>query len=258
MIVKDFNLQHTIECGQFFRYKKENDFYYIQTKDKIIKIKQKNNQLISNESDEFLINFFNLNQNYQEILTILNKHNDIRELTKQFYGLRIINQDPWECMISYISSSARSIPLIKQSIDLMSKQFGEEIIFDKFTFYTFPKINSLNDLDKLKQCKLGFRVDYIIRVNSLVNNEYFKNLKELDYEKAKQELMKLPGIGPKVADCICLFSLKKFEAFPIDTWIKKYLKQTNLDYKQFYPYQGYAQEFIYYLMIASKFLYATV
>src|SRR3989344_4093921 len=159
MIVKDFNLQHTIECGQFFRYKKENDFYYIQTKD------------------------------------------------------RIINQDPWECMISYISSSARSIPLIKQSIDLMSKQFGEEIIFDKSTFYTFPKINSLNDLDKLKQCTLGFRVDYIIRVNSLVNNEYFKNLKELDYEKAKQELMKLPGIGPKVADCICLFSLKKFEAF---------------------------------------------
>src|SRR3989344_5658781 len=167
MIVKDFNLKHTIECGQFFRYKKENDFYYIQTKDKIIKIKQKNNQLISNESEEFLINFFNLNQDYQEILIILNKYKDIKQLTKQFHGLRIINQDPWECMISYISSSARSIPLIKQSIDLMSKQF---------------------------------------------------------------------------------------EAFPIDTWIKKYLKQTNLDYQQFYPYQGYAQEFIYYSMIRSKFV----
>src|SRR3989338_6735951 len=109
MIVKDFNRQHTIECGQFFRYKKENDFYYIQTKDKIIKIKQKNNQLISNESDEFLINFFNLNQNYQEILTILNKHNDIRELSKIISSPNCLLIKSIDCFIKGIDLAEEEI-----------------------------------------------------------------------------------------------------------------------------------------------------
>lgn len=251
MLVKDFNLKYTLECGQFFRYKKLDNHYYVQTKNKVIKIQQNDNQLISNESNEFLTEFFNLNQNYNNIIKTLIKHKDLVQPVNQFYGLRIINQDPWECMISYISSSARSIPLIKQSIELMSQNFGEKIIFDNKTFYTFPKLGSLNNLELLKQCKLGFRADYIYKVNSLVTEEFLNNLKELSYKEAKAELMKLPGIGPKVADCICLFSLKKFEAFPIDTWINKYLKQTNLDYQQFHPYQGYAQEFIYYAQISA-------
>lgn len=262
---KDFNLQHTLECGQFFRYKKLNNFYYVQSRNLLFKIQQKDNKLfykfaknnLKNEKD-FLIDFFNLNQNLEQIQKEIAKDKHIKKAIAQYNGLRLINQDPWECAISYICSSAANIPKIQLNINLLSKTFGKPIELDNFKSYTFPEPGTINNLNKIKNCKVGFRAKFILEANQ--NLKQIHNLKQINYEKAKKELIKNLGIGEKVADCICLFSLNKQEAFPVDTWVTKvmnllYLKEEKNKTKiaefarnYFGDYAGYAQEYLFYAM----------
>lgn len=263
--VKDFNLQHTLECGQFFRYKKIDNFYYVQSRNLLFKIKQDNNLLsykfaknnLENEQ-EFIKHFFNLNQNLKEIQKQIEKDKHIKSAIKKFQGLRLINQDPWECAISYICSSAANIPKIQLNINLLSKTFGKPIQLDNFKSHTFPEPGTINNLEKIQSCKVGFRTKFILEANQ--NLKQIHSLKQANYKEAKQQLMKNLGIGEKVADCICLFSLNKSEAFPVDTWVTKvmnllYLKDEKNKSKisefarnYFGDYAGYAQEYLFYAM----------
>jgi len=137
----------------------------------------------------------------------------------------LIRQDPWECLISYICATYKSIPAIEDMVNNLSKQFGSEIILDNCRFYAFPGPDSLASatVSELVRCKLGFRARNVREAAKQVENGSinFDELESMRYETAKRELLKLPGVGDKVADCVLLFSLDKLEAFPVDVWMKR-------------------------------------
>lgn len=259
--VKDFNLQYTIESGQIFRWIYRDGWYYIGVKDKLFKIKQNKNKLIydgKNIDKEFLASFFRLDDPYEEIITEINKDVFINEAISKYHGLRIMRQDPWECLVSFVCSSVSNIPKIKKNLFLISSISGEEMKIDEYTNYSFPSAKSLVNLAKLKSTKIGFRANYLYQLSKIIERDYFQKLREKSYTEAKTDLTKLPGVGEKIADCVLLFSLEHLNAFPVDTWIKRVMEETYfgsrkstnrkiLEFAQSYfgRYSGYAQQFLY-------------
>lgn len=270
ILVKDFNLKHTLECGQFFRFKKINDWYFVNSRDKLFKLKQDKNKIYYKfaecngdfDKKEFLISFFRLDEDYEDIARNISKDKHVKKAVSMFKGLRLIKQDPWECAISYICSSAANIPKIQMNIELLSRAFGKKIVLDGFESYTFPEPGSMNNIRKIKKCRVGFRAEFIFEANKKLTK--IDNLKNMDYETARKELMKIKGIGEKVADCVCLFSLGKNEAFPVDTWVNKimnklYLKNeknrkriSSFAREYFGKNAGYAQEYLFYAIREGK------
>ena len=235
-----FNLTHTLDCGQLFRWEKLGDWWYGVVSDRIVKIKQTNEELIfqffpETKNHGFIENYLRLDDNLINIFSQINKDEYIRRAIDLFCGLRISRQEPWECLISYICATFKGIPAIKKMIYNLSRCFGEKLTFDGHDFYTFPKPNQLaqTSLKNLKNCGLGFRAERVLETARLVDNGKLdlKLLKKLEYHDVKRELLLLPGVGQKVADCVLLFSLEKLEAFPIDVWIKR--ATTNMYSKYF-------------------------
>ena len=257
ILTQNFNLQHTLESGQMFRFHKNESTYLLQHQDKIFEIKQKKNKLyVANEKRKFIKHFFRLDEDHDRIINNINKDQIINKAINKYAGIRIIRQDPWECLIAFICSSASNIPKIKKNLELLSKSFGNHIEYNKQQFFAFPKINTLNNIQKIKAAATGYRASYIFKTNKLVSQKFFNALKKLKFQKAKQQLIQFPGIGEKIADCICLFSLNYLQAFPIDTWMKRGLQQNyfpaaNLKemassaQTYFGPYAGYAQQYLY-------------
>ena len=280
--VTPFNLEHTLKCGQSFRWEKHGDWWYGVVKDKIIKIRQTTDRLQFETFPEkvnidFVVKYFRLDDDLPYILSKINKDKHISRAIQNFRGLRINRQEPWECLISYICATYKNIPAIKKMILNLSQRFGEKISFDNHVFYTFPKPKDLAkaSLEELKKCKLGFRAKSVLKTSKIIHKKQFKfkPLKEIGYEKAKRELLSLPGVGQKVADCVLLFSLDKLEAFPVDVWMKRimlefynkyfqrvfvkkvtskksitpneYREINSFGIKHFGEYAGYAQEYLF-------------
>ncbi len=280
-----FSLEHTLKCGQLFRWEKLGDWWYGVVADKVVKIRQISNRLIfqsypEEANQEFIKNYLRLDDDLPSILSKISKDEHIRRAIKLFYGLRISRQEPWECLISYICATYKSIPAIKKMIYKISQRFGKKITFNGYDFYTFPKPNDLAQTNpkELRSCGLGFRAERVLETSKIMDHGDFalEALKNLDYRKAKQELLSLPGVGQKVADCVLLFSLEKLEAFPVDVWMKR--AATNLYANHFDPsfikgvsskssitpkeyetisffgreyfgnYAGYAQEYLFHLL----------
>jgi N-glycosylase/DNA lyase len=237
-----FSLEHTLDCGQLFRWQKIGDWWYGVVADKVIKIKQENDKLEfqffpETKNDGFLENYLRLDDDLPQILSKVSKDDYIKQAIKKFYGLRLIRQEPWECLASYICATFKGIPAIKKMINSISSCFGNKITFDGYEFYTFPKPEQLAQAcsKDMRNCGLGFRAERILETAKQINNCELdlENLKRLDYPQAKQELLQLSGVGHKVADCVLLFSLEKLEAFPIDVWMKR--AATRLYAKHFDP-----------------------
>ena len=254
-ITATVNLKHTLDKGQIFRYwSEENGYRIIHGKNAFFVEKRGKSILFDGIGKAELKSFFRLDDDYEKIIKTINKDSIIANARGKYPGLRILRQDPWECTISFLCSSATNIPRIKRDLNSIAQTFGEE----KDGFFLFPKIGEIDGEKKLRECGTGFRAKYIAEVNDTVTPPFFKHLKTKPYEEAKARLMELPGIGPKVADCILLFSCNHLNAFPIDTWGEKILKE---DYRQhpkanytklsafaqsyFSPYAGYAQQFLY-------------
>ncbi|MBD3361789.1 hypothetical protein GF358_03275 [Candidatus Woesearchaeota archaeon] len=222
--VKDFNLQHTLECGQFFRFVKHNGWYYIGHRNKLFKVKQKGNRLLySNITETFLKRFFNLDFDYDRIFKkTRNKH--ISKARNQFKGLRLIKQDPWECLISYVCSANNNIPKIKKMIAQLCKEFGRKVKLDEVIMYSFPAPGKLNSKNKIKNCVYtGVKTKSILEINKKMNSSRLNQLKKQSYQTALNKLTQLYGVGPKIANCVMLFSLDFLEAVPVDIHMKKVL-----------------------------------
>lgn len=280
--VVPFSLEHTLQCGQLFRWEKLGDYWYGAAKENVIKIRQSDDalqfQIFPSEADiEFLWHYFRLDDDLPHILSQIRKDQTIEKSIHFLHGLRLTRQEPWECLISYICATCKSIPAIRKMIQNLSKTFGREIRFDNRSFYAFPKPSDLAkaSLEELKNCGLGFRANSVLETAKIVASGDFdlEALRKMDYEKAKQEMLSLRGVGNKVADCILLFSLDKLEAFPIDVWVKRIVMEfysesfspefvekaseknslTNGEYskisefgrKYFGAYAGYAQEYLF-------------
>lgn len=233
IIVNDFSLEYTLDSGQFFYYKLIDDFYYIVQNDTIFKIRQNENKLFYlgvNVDDNYIMNFFGLNDNLKALTDDFKQDYYLNLAREKYYGLRSQNLDLWQTIVSFVLSSASNIPKIQMNIILLSEYFGERIEFDGLIFYTFPKIGSFNNLDKIKEAKTGFRAKYLFAINDLIskNPDILSKIKSSNYLVAKKLLMQFPGIGSKVADCICLFSLNKKEVFPVDTWVKQIIEKLYL------------------------------
>jgi len=258
---KNFSLKHTLECGQFFRHEPLTCSYFIAAGDKIIKLRQEGSRLFYSSNSEkvnskFIRKFFRLDEDYEKIIREISKDVHVKKAVKRFRGLRLIRQEPFECLISYMCSAASSIPRIKKNINELAKCAGKKAVFDGFEAYAFPEPKQLCRKD-VSKCGLGFRAGRIYEAMNSLSREYLEKIRNMKYPEAKKELMKISGVGEKIADCVLLFSMDFPEAFPVDTWvrktmIKKYFRKKVSDKKirekakeKFGKYAGYAQQFLF-------------
>lgn len=273
-----FNLDYTLQCGQVFRWQKHDTWWRSVVAGKAIKIRQMDNLLEFNGANaDFIEKYFRLDDPLPLITSRISKDNHIRSAVQTFHGLRLIRQDPWECLISYICATFNNIPRIKKMISNLAQKFGNKRSSEGYLLYTFPDPESLANagLKALTACNLGFRAKMILETAKMMDKKIIRlaDLEKVDYEVARKELLKLPGVGDKVADCVLLFSLNKLDAFPVDVWIKKSVLKhygayfddffvrrtlekkslTKGEYKRigtfareyFDEYAGYAQQYLY-------------
>jgi N-glycosylase/DNA lyase len=261
------DVDNSINSGQVFLWEKYgSDWYGINGQD-ILKI-DKNAAIKSIQNSK--TDFFRKNDDMQEIMKSISKDKTVKNAIKQYEGLRIFKQDPFQCMISFIISSNSNIQKIKNSLEKITKEFGEKVEIENKEFFLFPKPEKLANasIEEIKKCGVGYRAPFIKQAAEMVLSEKinFKHLEKLDYKEAKKNICLIPGVGNKVADCMLLFSLDKLEAFPLDTWMIKILEKyysnefkietktiTQKQYevlhekivKYFGPYCGYAQQFLF-------------
>ena len=233
-----FELKDIFECGQCFCWNEQTDGSYIGiVGNNVIKVTKKGNTIEfksvgEDNLEELVTYYFDLNRDYEEIKKKLSKIDDnMRQSIEYGSGIRILNQDLWETTISFIISANNNIPRIKGIIDRISKSYGKEIIFEGKRYYTFPTENELSNasVEGLRKLGLGFRDVRVYETTKMIKEkqvdlEYLKQ--EKDFEKVRNTLLNLPGVGPKVADCILLFSsLKRWEAFPVDVWVRRVMNE---------------------------------
>ena len=228
-----FNLRDIFECGQCFRWNKEDDESYTGViENNVLNVKNIENKIIfkgicNGNIQEIVTNYFDLNRDYTKIKNELSKIDDyMKNSIKYGEGIRILNQDLWETIISFIISANNNIPRIKGIIERLSKKYGKEIIWNGKKYYTFPTPEELRNVsvEEYRKLGLGFRDIRVYETTKMILNKEvdLKKLFNEDTETVREELLKLSGVGPKVADCILLFStLKRFEVFPIDVWVRR-------------------------------------
>jgi len=235
--INSFNLKHIFECGQCFRWNEEADGSYtgvINTG--VLNVKQEGNKtifkgIINGDIKKVCNEYFDLKEDYEKIKNSLSKIDENMENSIRYgNGIRILKQDLWEMIISFIISANNNIPRIKGIIERISKKYGKEIAWNGNKYYTFPTPEELKNasIQDLRNLGLGFRD---VRVYETTKMIYLKQidldiLREMkDVESLRNILLSLPGVGPKVADCIMLFSLKKLEVFPIDVWVRRVMSE---------------------------------
>lgn len=273
--VNSFELKDIFDCGQCFRWNLEEDGSYTGIfKNNVINVKKEKQNVyfrgICEENIKDVVEYyFDLDRNYEEIKEKLSRIDEHMKNSIEYgNGIRILNQDLWETIISFIISANNNIPRIKGIIERLSKKYGNKITWNNKEYYTFPTPEQLKDVtvQEYRGLGLGFRDIRLYETTKMIIQ------KEIDLEKLKQEketikvkeqLLKLSGVGPKVADCILLFSeLKRFDVFPIDVWVRRvmndlYIKEDdeakvnkkkieNLAKEKFGNLSGIAQQYLFY------------
>lgn len=264
--IEDFNPEHIFECGQAFRWKKEEDGSYTTIAfGKVVNVKKENKDIIltgTNLEDfnNVWYDYFDLARDYGQIKRELSKDPILEEAIAFGEGIRILNQEPFEMIISFIISANNQIPRIKNSIELLSKQYGEKIRDGYYSFPTAQVLSQADPMDIREICRVGFRDVRIVQTSGLIHSGVinFEDIFSGTRDEGKEILMTLPGVGPKVSDCILLFAFNKDEAFPVDVWVKRvmehfYLKEeTNVKLigshgaRVFGKLAGFAQQYLFY------------
>jgi len=228
-----FELKDIFDCGQCFRWNKEDDETYIGViKDGVLNIKKHNNQIwvkgiLNRDIKNVIEEYFDLKKDYKKIKEDFSKIDEFMKVSTEFgEGIRILNQDLWECIISFIISANNNIPRIKKIIESLSKTYGKKVVFENKEYFLFPEPEELAkaSVAELRGHGLGFRdIRVYETTRKILKKEIdIEKLKKINNsEKIKEELLKLDGVGPKVADCIMLFSMQRYDVFPIDVWVRR-------------------------------------
>lgn len=257
--IESFSLKETLESGQFFRFTKVEDSYLIQSHGRLFLLSQKDDLLFyEGVEKEFLIRFLRLEDDIYRILLGIDRDPVIHQAIQKYYGMRLIRQDPWECLLSFLCSPAKTIPQIRALIESLCQTAGEKVCWKFHIGYRFPEPFSIKSPIELESIRAGFRTKALFRIHQEVNREKLISLKKLPYEEARKKLMGYSGVGRKVADCVLLYGLDFLQAFPMDTWIKRglqkfYFKGQRVSQNElerfvsdhFGPYAGYAQLYLY-------------
>ena len=235
--IDSFEPKHIFECGQCFRWDENCDGSYTGIVGKnVLNVKKIENDIIitgiSNENLEKIVNYyFDLDRDYSKIkINLAKADNDLAKSIEYGKGIRILNQDLWETIISFIISANNNIPRIKGIIRRLSEKYGEKIVWNDKLYFTFPTKEQLSmaTAEDLRKLGLGFRDIRVYETTKIINSKKIDldKLKTEGTEKARETLLTLPGVGPKVADCILLFSeLKRLEVFPIDVWVRRVMNE---------------------------------
>ena len=268
--ILDFDPKHIFECGQCFRwYVEEDGSYTTIAYGKVLNVlKQDNDIILSNTNMEdfnnIWFNYFDLGKDYRGIKLELSKDPILGEAIKFGQGLRILNQEPYEMVISFIISANNQIPRIKKAVELISTDLGEYAgSWNGKDYFSFPKPEELANLDTdyiKEKYRVGFRADRLRETSRRINDKEFDLdcIYNLSRDDGKVLLTTLPGVGPKVSDCILLFAFDKEDAFPVDVWVKRvmeyfYLKEDTSPKliglsgaRIFGRLAGYAQQYLFY------------
>ena len=260
--VRDFALHHTLNSGQLFRYVSFGDHYVIHAGNRLFKVWQKGGRIFfDGVGEEFISHFFRLDDDLEEIYRQIEKDPFIGKAIELYWGLRLIRQDPWECLVSFLCSSAKNIPHIKCILENLCRHYGKPVFLGNYHGCGFPSPEGISEGRDLGRIKAGFRARYLLEASRRAKSMDLEALRKLEYRDAKKELMALPGVGEKIADCVLLYSLDFTEAFPVDTWIRKAMRlgyhgEKNLsdrgirEFAQGYfgRYAGYAQQYLYHFV----------
>lgn len=230
----DFDLEQTLDCGQAFRFQKQSDESFVgMALDKPLFIKKSGSEFVmenANDEDfcEFWQDYFDFNTDYKKLKSGYSEDEYLKSACEYASGIRLLKQNSWEALCSFIISQNNNIPRIKGIIERLCGNFGEETDYG-FSFPTAKRLAVLSE-DDLAPIKSGFRAKYILDAAKKVANEQIdlKYVKSMPIDNAREELQKIKGVGPKVAECALLFGMYRTEAFPLDVWMKKVMNK-------FYP-----------------------
>lgn len=267
----------SINSGQVFLWEKRGDFWYGVEGEHIVKIAQVGEHLefFSFPEDKgWNYRIFRLDDDARRIFSEISRDSLVRKLVRMYPGLRLMRQDPHQCLFSFVCASNTNIPMIRRMLYSLTRKFGKRVQVDGMEFFTFPSAKAIDRASsiELRTCGLGYRTKAVKAVAHAITSGQLDcdALRAASYEDAKKELLQIYGIGNKIADCVLLFSLEKLEAFPIDIWIARALasnyrwlhekkfgeKLTLHQYEElsgsakryFGSYAGYAQQYLYYHM----------
>ena len=253
---ENIDLVQTFECGQCFRWQKNSENSYTGIfKGKKLELSQltPNTIILSTDMSDFKkiwYKYFDLETDYKKIgENITTLHPILKKAYIECSGIRILRQEPWETLCSFIISQNNNIPRIKKIIKSLCDLFGDKIENSKEKSFPSSDVISKLNLEDLEPIRSGFRAKYILDAARKISSKIvdFNKIENLDYIDAKNELMKIKGVGPKVADCVLLYGFHRLEAFPEDVWIKKVMNKffKNESPKIFGEYAGIAQQYLY-------------
>lgn len=269
-ISEDFEPKHVFECGQCFRWlKEEDDSYTGVVQGRVINVKKEDDAIILDNTnrkdfDDIWFDYFDLGRNYSQIKDELKVMDEYLEKATEFgRGIRILQQDGWEMMISFIISANNRIPMIQKAINNLSQRYGQFIQeYRGKKYYAFPTPKDLENIsvEDIRACQVGFRDKYIKSAVQYVNENNLDVLlyRKLDTDECIKELIKFNGIGPKVADCIALFGMQKYDTFPVDVWVKRVMEEFYVEenlslvkirkfaLEKFDYLSGFAQQYLFY------------
>ncbi|MDR1540748.1 MAG: hypothetical protein LBU32_22640 [Clostridiales bacterium] len=268
---ESFDIEQTLECGQCFRFRRLSKpgcgwkEYAVLAFSKVLFVRQTAEKIVFYPSTmldfkNYWSGYFDLARDYGIIKTFLSgRGKNMRQAIETAPGIRILRQDPWECLISFIISQNNNIPRIKKNIESISRAFGDPI---GGGFHCFPTAERLckASIDELLECKIGFRAKYILdAARTIARKEAdLASIDKLPTDEAREALIKFSGVGPKIADCTLLFAYGRTEVFPTDVWIKRIMSQTyfsggdasaneirSFAAKEFGSFAGFAQQYLY-------------
>lgn len=275
LIIEDvncFNIEEILECGQCFRFEKKGELSYkIIAYGKVLNIVQEGNRVemfpcSQKEYESIWKNYFDMDRDYNEIKIKVSKNDEImKKATDYAGGIRILNQEPYECLMSFIISQNNNIPRIKGIISRMAEKYGKKEGED----YLFPALEEIKNASEedLFGLRMGFRAKYIKDcIDKLLSGEVgFDKIDELSTEELLKMLLKIKGVGQKVADCTMLFSMGRREVFPTDVWVKRVMEHLYFDGKdtnikdihsfakdKWGELAGYAQQYLFYYARSLK------
>lgn len=268
-VEQPLDLRATLESGQVFRWRRDEEWYWGVIGQHAYALRQVGGGLLFLSSapsvaaaKAALHDYLRLDDDLKAICREMATDEQLAQAVAQHHGLRLLRQDPWECLVSFVCSSVSTIPNIGRTLQAVAEAYGEPVAVDGRRLYRFPDARRLARVGEgaLRGLGLGFRARYVAQIAPLVAEGRLDlvALRQASYEQARAALVKLPGVGEKVADCVLLFSLDKPEAFPIDRWVRRALVEwyghsekarygelRSWAQGRWGHYAGYAQQYLY-------------
>jgi N-glycosylase/DNA lyase len=270
--VRDYHLAATLASGQVFRWRQQDQWWAGVVGNHWVRLRSDPSSITAETAApvadwDWLTHFLQLHLDLSEVVHSFPDDEPMRAAVDACRGLRLLRQDPWECLASFILSSTKQIVQIRQIASLLCERYGEPLSATPgwpaaFAFPSPARLARVSEAD-LRACKMGFRAPYLLATAGMIAGGQFDlaRLRQLPVEVARAELMKLPGVGRKIADCVLLFAYGFESAFPVDVWVMKALRQLYFPRHKvslprlhrfaathFGPRAGYAQQYLFHYM----------